>query len=298
MCLTQAIKDDAFGNEKNIDNNDTNVFRYSGEYFDKETGTIYLRARYYDPATSRMLTEDSYTGDPKDPLSLNLYTYCHNDPVNYIDPTGHWEQGDNNYCMAIQTQLLKLTLMWYLADENSRGEIHAEAQRIRDLYSQTGYQVLNSLKKITEAAANEFSWFLGGSYSKWERNYMLDIVSQYQSGITVSEDTKLKATMFLAGFISPTGKLESWIARETYREIGGKLGKEAAEKFGKAMAKGIVGDVGENGIKYLGKEGMEVAGKIYRYEIKIKGKYGDWRVYGNKNDQGQIIFDLFGKGNH
>ncbi len=37
---------DAFGNEKNPDVNDTNVFRYSGEYFDKESGTIYLRARW------------------------------------------------------------------------------------------------------------------------------------------------------------------------------------------------------------------------------------------------------------
>ncbi|WP_133051146.1 RHS repeat-associated core domain-containing protein, partial [Ruminiclostridium hungatei] len=40
---------DAFGVEKNIDPEDTNLFRYCGEYFDKETGTIYLRARYYNP---------------------------------------------------------------------------------------------------------------------------------------------------------------------------------------------------------------------------------------------------------
>ncbi len=39
---------DAFGVEKNIDENDTNAFRYFGEYYDAETGTIYLRARYYD----------------------------------------------------------------------------------------------------------------------------------------------------------------------------------------------------------------------------------------------------------
>jgi hypothetical protein len=25
-----------------------------------------------------------------DPLSLNLYTYCNNNPVLYTDPTGHW----------------------------------------------------------------------------------------------------------------------------------------------------------------------------------------------------------------
>ena len=72
---------DSFGNEKNIDNNDTNVFRYCGEYFDKETGKIYLRARYYDPEIGRFISEDSYLGEADDPLSLNLYTYCANNPV-------------------------------------------------------------------------------------------------------------------------------------------------------------------------------------------------------------------------
>lgn len=80
---------DAFGNEKNPDPNDTNVFRYCGEYFDKETGTIYLRARYYDPTIGRFITEDSVWGNSNDPLSLNLYTYCYNDPVNLFDPDGN-----------------------------------------------------------------------------------------------------------------------------------------------------------------------------------------------------------------
>jgi RHS repeat-associated protein len=89
---------DEFGIEKNIDSSDTNPFRYCGEYFDKETGTIYLRARYYDPATSRMLTEDCVWSSQDtlgngvkvdDPLSLNLYLYCQDDPINYADPSGH-----------------------------------------------------------------------------------------------------------------------------------------------------------------------------------------------------------------
>ncbi len=36
-----------------------------------------------------MLTEDSYSGSIDDPLSLNLYTYCNNSPLNYYDPDGH-----------------------------------------------------------------------------------------------------------------------------------------------------------------------------------------------------------------
>jgi len=80
---------DAFSNEKNSDPNDTNLFRYCGEYFDKETGTIYLRARYYDPTIGRFITEDSYFGETNDPLSLNLYTYCANNPIMFFDPSGY-----------------------------------------------------------------------------------------------------------------------------------------------------------------------------------------------------------------
>ena len=79
---------DAFGIELNPDPSDTNVFRYCGEYFDKETGTIYLRARYYDPVIGRFITEDSYRGGDRDPLSLHLYAYGHSNPVFYADPSG------------------------------------------------------------------------------------------------------------------------------------------------------------------------------------------------------------------
>ena len=80
---------DAFGVEKNINDADTNAFRYCGEYYDSETGTIYLRARYYNPSTGRFISRDSYAGENGNPLSLNLYTYCYNNPVIYADATGN-----------------------------------------------------------------------------------------------------------------------------------------------------------------------------------------------------------------
>ena len=43
----------------------------------------------YDPKIARFLQEDTYSGNPNDPLSLNLYTYAHNDPLTYDDPSGH-----------------------------------------------------------------------------------------------------------------------------------------------------------------------------------------------------------------
>ncbi|WP_281278834.1 RHS repeat-associated core domain-containing protein, partial [Paenibacillus kobensis] len=66
-----------------------NSFGYSGEMWDKTTGLQYLRARWYDPSMGRFINEDTYEGDITNPLSQNLYTYVHNNPLRYTDPSGH-----------------------------------------------------------------------------------------------------------------------------------------------------------------------------------------------------------------
>ena len=66
---------DAYGVQKNPDPIDTNAFRYAGQYFDTESGTYYLRARYYNPATGRFTQQDAWTNaNRNDPLGLNLYS--------------------------------------------------------------------------------------------------------------------------------------------------------------------------------------------------------------------------------
>ena len=92
-AVTKTYHYDAFGVELAPTTGDVNVFRYCGEYFDTETGTVYLRARYYQAAIGRFTQRDSVTGELTDPLSLNLYTYCHNNPILYFDPSGHKSWG-------------------------------------------------------------------------------------------------------------------------------------------------------------------------------------------------------------
>ena len=68
--------------EKNPDENDTNPFRYCGEYFDKESGSIYLRNRYYTPSNGRFITEDPICS------GSNWYTYCNGNPVMFLTQRG------------------------------------------------------------------------------------------------------------------------------------------------------------------------------------------------------------------
>jgi len=62
----------------------------------------------YDARTARFLQEDTYSGDPNDPLSLNLYTYCENEPLMYWDPSGHFEETDKMILDSTTLGLLEI----------------------------------------------------------------------------------------------------------------------------------------------------------------------------------------------
>ena len=81
----------ANGNEVTSSNHlgNLNPFRYRGYYYDVETGLYFLKSRYYDPEVGRFLNMDSIIfADNCETNGINLYAYCLNNPVNYIDPFG------------------------------------------------------------------------------------------------------------------------------------------------------------------------------------------------------------------
>ncbi|MBA8882035.1 RHS repeat-associated core domain-containing protein [Phyllobacterium myrsinacearum] len=61
---------------------------FIGERYDRETGLMYLNARYYDPVFARFISPDDW--DPTlEGVGTNRYAYASNDPVNKSDPNGH-----------------------------------------------------------------------------------------------------------------------------------------------------------------------------------------------------------------
>lgn len=65
-----------------------NPLRYRGYYYDRETRLYYLQSRYYDFANCRFINADGQLS-VVDFSAVNLFAYCGNNPVNYIDPSGH-----------------------------------------------------------------------------------------------------------------------------------------------------------------------------------------------------------------
>jgi RHS repeat-associated protein len=67
--------------------------KFTGQRLDS-TGLYYYGARYYDPIIGRFISADTIVPNPANPQSLNRYSYCLNNPLKYIDPSGHSDLGD------------------------------------------------------------------------------------------------------------------------------------------------------------------------------------------------------------
>ncbi|HLG18297.1 MAG TPA: RHS repeat-associated core domain-containing protein [Bdellovibrionota bacterium] len=76
-------------------------YTYNDKRWDKETNFYDYGARAYNAKMFKFTTPDSIVPDPKNPQSLNRYAYVKNNPLTYIDPTGHADRNANDYQFPI-----------------------------------------------------------------------------------------------------------------------------------------------------------------------------------------------------
>ena len=88
---------DAWGALKNIEDTSSsgigklNPFRFKGYYYDNESSMYYCKTRYYVPQWGRWLSPDSIEYLNTNSINgLNLYCYCFNNPIIYVDSSGHF----------------------------------------------------------------------------------------------------------------------------------------------------------------------------------------------------------------
>ena len=66
-----------------------NPFKYRGYYYDSNLGLYYLQSRYYDQNTCRFINADGYVSTGQGLTGYNMFAYCNNNPVMYVDPNGN-----------------------------------------------------------------------------------------------------------------------------------------------------------------------------------------------------------------
>jgi RHS repeat-associated protein len=98
----QRLSYDAWGRRRNTNGTDdpwsslgaiSNALDHSGytgqEQID-QLGLVHLNGRVYDPIVARMTSADPMIPGYEDPQALNRYAYVLNNPLMYVDPTGHF----------------------------------------------------------------------------------------------------------------------------------------------------------------------------------------------------------------
>jgi RHS repeat-associated protein len=146
---------------------------YTGKEIDA-TGLYYYGARYYDPDLGRFMTRDLLAGKKAVPQSLNLYSYCLNNPVKMIDPAGLYALC--NVGTGICTEIYAGGSKWSAYDE--RG------QKITD-----SEEISNLLEKGTQESLLEATELLLMVLGYSEENHGIEIVNDHiemtVGGVTV-----------------------------------------------------------------------------------------------------------------
>ncbi|MFA7106742.1 MAG: RHS repeat-associated core domain-containing protein [Candidatus Izemoplasmatales bacterium] len=88
---------DAYGNITDTDITagysaiaDANPYRYRGYRYDLEISMYYLNSRYYNPEVGRFLNADGMLGQQGNVVSSNMFIYCQNNPIMYVDEDGEF----------------------------------------------------------------------------------------------------------------------------------------------------------------------------------------------------------------
>jgi RHS repeat-associated protein len=133
-------------------------YGFAGERQDASSGLVFLRARYYDPATGRFLTADRADADNEDPRHLHRYAYAINDPLNRVDPAGEQD--------SLVGLLTGISISETLDSIEAGAKLclkQAAQNKIKSLFTELGAHLLeDALKPIFEQAAG----LLDGTFAK------------------------------------------------------------------------------------------------------------------------------------
>jgi RHS repeat-associated protein len=128
-ALLGTYEYDVFGQATAEPASNNNPFLFTGEHIDLQTGLIFLRARYMDPAYGIFLSKDplGYFDGP------NRFRYSSSNPTNYTDPTGQVPISDDDFQRRLENAYGRRLDAGVYRVYNNFGQIPAAATKLTDV---------------------------------------------------------------------------------------------------------------------------------------------------------------------
>ena len=193
---------------------------FQGDYTDPTTGEIWMGARHYQPSTATFTSRDTYNGRLDTPVSLNRYTYAHNNPLNMWDPDGH-----------VATDASKATLSRLLAGVDvqsykNNGDLGGYFTAVSGAFD--GYRFTEAMNLVTflgvdaaKAAATSYTTSVVDPTIAWGR----DIAALAWANTKPSTErnrTPRQETTSTASGPAGVGSIDQPSSPDRSREVGGR----------------------------------------------------------------------------
>jgi RHS repeat-associated protein len=86
---TAEVRYKAWGEDRYTSGTVPSGYRFTGQRVEATLGLYYYGARWYDSALGRFVQADTVVPSTGDPQAWDRYAYVDNNPVKFVDPTGH-----------------------------------------------------------------------------------------------------------------------------------------------------------------------------------------------------------------
>lgn len=244
-------KTDPFGVARKESANWPSRKGYIGGDDDNSSGLIHLGAREYDPETGRFMSVDPVL-DLADPVQMNGYVYCENNPVTFSDPSGLITEGGSgggsggggtaetaeeawaNQQLNTSMSDIILNVGWAVFKEFvgwndvvscfSRGDLWACGSLILDAIPWTA--ALTKGKKILAAVQKTFN-----AISAWRS------AQEKARKIIAAAKAAREAARKAAEAAKAAAKKAAQLAKKRAQEAATRAAKKAAEKTGNSVQK-------------------------------------------------------------
>jgi RHS repeat-associated protein len=142
-------------------------FGYTGQRAVAGFGLMDYNARFYSPLLGKFTQPDTIVPDPGNPQAWNRYAYNINNPVRYVDPTGH------GYCASV-----------YADSDLCEGEVGSPDAKLK-VGGEEDFGVYSNWNRCLQTPTNQTKWCKGDGVVETgksdqggkDQNLLLQVVS-------------------------------------------------------------------------------------------------------------------------